>query len=161
MRQYSHYFWHHTLHICIFVVTPNVSMISHTLYVGHHMYYTYITICTTYGITPTFYDITVLYLCDYTHSMYDITPAVCVASYTLYEASHPHFMTSHYIIYDSTFTVFLTSLPQHCIHCICVITTTLVMISDQHFAWYHTHFMYGTLWTLHILSSTLYELTQL
>ena len=102
-----------------------------------------------------------VFRCYHTLCMYDITPAVCVASYTLYEASHPHFMSSHHIIYDSTFTVFLTSLPQHWIHCICVITTTLVMIADQHFAWYHTHFMYDVFWTLPIVTSTLYELTPL
>ena len=29
----------------------------------------------------------------HTHSLYDITLAICVASFALYKTSHPHFMT--------------------------------------------------------------------
>ena len=32
LRQYNHYIWHHTLHVCVCVITLTVSMIKHTLY---------------------------------------------------------------------------------------------------------------------------------
>ena len=65
-----------------------------------------------------------------------------MTSHALY--SWPH---SHYI--------------WQCIHRICVITTTLLMISDQQFVWHHPLFMYDIWCTIHIVTSTLYTLTPL
>ena len=61
LRRYNHYIWPHTLHICIYVITPTLSEIQHTLYVWYHTYYMYGTICSIYEITPMLYDITALY----------------------------------------------------------------------------------------------------
>ena len=61
LRQYNRYMWNHKIHVCIFVITQTVSMISHTLYLWHGTYYIYGTLCTVHGISPMIYDITTLY----------------------------------------------------------------------------------------------------
>ena len=45
--------------------------------------------------------------------MYDITPTLCIISYTLYKAPRPHFMPSHQIIYEITCPMFMTSLTLY------------------------------------------------
>ena len=37
LSQCKHYTWHHTLHVCVCVITPTISMIKHTLYLWHHV----------------------------------------------------------------------------------------------------------------------------
>ena len=49
----------------------------------------------------------------HTLCMDDITHTICITSYTLHKSSHPHFMTSHHIIYDITCTVFMKSFPLY------------------------------------------------
>ena len=64
------------------------------------------------------------------------------------------FMTSHalYLWYHSHYI-------WHWIHHICVTTTILLMISDQLYVSHHTHFMYAILWTVHNITSTLFDFT--
>ena len=63
-------------------------------------------------------------------------------------------MTSH-VLYSSHH-------PQYIwngLYCICVIKTNLMMDSDQLYVWHHTHFTYAIVWTLHNITSTLYDFT--
>ena len=71
--------------------------------------------CSKRGISQEIYtcDITATNRCHHTHSidnithtLYDITLAICVASFALYKTSHPRFMTSRYHCYDITPTIF-------------------------------------------------------
>ena len=86
-------------HPCIDDITPTVFMRSHPMYMTTS-YPLYITtyaldmwhhshcICVSHQLFPWYHT-----LC-----MYNITPTMCLTSYTLYKASRPHFMTSHHII---------------------------------------------------------------
>ena len=91
--------------------------------------------------------------------MQDITPTICIISYTLYKALPPHFMTSQHIIYDITCTVYMTSPPLYlkCLPPYLCHHKTLLMFSEQLYVWYHTHFTYASLCILHNLTSTLYD----
>ena len=159
MRQYSHCIWHHTLHICICVFKPNVSMISHTLYAGHHMYYTYGTICTIYGITPKLYDITMLYLCDHTDCMDDMTHTVCRTSHVLnvwqnmhYMWHHTHALWHHILLFMTSKLLYLTSQPLYltahqrylCHHPLIIdhITPILCKISQPKYVWHHRNYIW-------------------
>ena len=42
----------------------------------------------------------------HTHSLYDITLSICVASFALYKTSHPHFMNSNHRVYVIIPTIF-------------------------------------------------------
>ena len=63
-------------------------------------------------------------------------------SHALYSWHH-----SHHILY--------------CIHCICVITTPLFMISGQLYVSCPTHYIYDILCTIHSVISMLYDFTPL
>ena len=74
----------------------------------------------------------------------------CLISYTLYKASHPHFLTTHHIIYDITCTVLLTLLPRyltlhprylcHHNHFIYDLWPTVCMISHLIYVWHLMHY---------------------
>ena len=57
---HSHYAWHYTQ--CISDITHNIPILWKGVNVCHHSLYKYDTICTTYDITSTLYNITTLYL---------------------------------------------------------------------------------------------------
>ena len=61
-----------------------------------------------------------LYRKHHTHSLYDITLAICVATFALYKTSYPHFMTSNHHFYyttPSTFDIMSTvSVPSHALY---------------------------------------------
>ena len=59
---HSHYAWHYIQ--CIFDITDNVKILCKEMNVCHHILYMFDTICTTYDITSTLYDITPLYICQ-------------------------------------------------------------------------------------------------
>ena len=110
----------------------------------------------------------------HTICIYDITPTMCIISYTLYKASHPHFMTSHHIMHDITCTVFMTSLPLYltlhplyrCLQtqCIsyttptlCMTSHTLCMTSQSVCMTSHEHFMTSYLYRYDITSIYLWH----
>ena len=64
-----------------------------------------------------------------TLSFYDIILAIFVVSFALYNASHPHFLSSHHHFEDITPTIL-------------DIVSTVSVSSNQLYPWYHSHFMY-------------------
>ena len=70
-----------------------------------------------------------LYRQHHTHSLFDITLAICVASFALYKSSHPHFLTSNHHFEDIIPTIL-------------DIMSTVSGSSHQIYRWYHSHYMY-------------------
>ena len=70
-----------------------------------------------------------LYWQHHTHSFYDITLTICVASCALYKTSHSHFWTSNHHLEDITPTIL-------------DIVSTVSVSSHQLYRWYHSHYMY-------------------
>ena len=62
--------------------------------------------------------------------------------HVLYSSHHPHYIWNG-------------------LYLICVITTTLLLVSDQLYVWHHNHFTFAILCTLHNVTSTLYDFTPL
>ena len=78
---HSHYDWHYIQ--CILDITHNVLILWKEMNVCHHSMYLYDTICTTYDITSTLYEITPLYdvkstMSKSTSSLSDLTSTVSV-----------------------------------------------------------------------------------
>ena len=102
----------------VFDIIPTVSVPSRPLYWWYHTNWIFEISSAIYDdIISIVYDITATE-CVSSHPpfqryntlcMQDITPTLCIKSYTLYKAPHPHFMTSHHTIYDIISTVFMTS----------------------------------------------------
>ena len=67
-----------------------------------------------------------LYRQHQTHTLYDITLAICFTSLALYKTSHPHFMTSNHRGYVITPTIL-------------DIMSTLSVLSHPLYWWYHTN----------------------
>ena len=167
---YQSYYICHRIH-CICVITSTLLMISHQLslwvlmrYIRrHHIHCLWHHIHYIFNITSTVSVSSHPHLRWYhTLCMYDITPPVFITPYTLYKASHPHFMTSH-IFYHITCTVLMTSLPciWHCIHSIDDLWPTACMIPHLLYVWHFMHYTYRhihALWTHPILVITLYPL---
>ena len=134
----SHHFYDITP--TIFDILSAVAVSSHPLYWWYHTNWIFEISSAMYeDIIFIVYDITAQNVCHHTHSFNGITTFVCrisqplyIISYTLYKAPRPHhttlFMRSHALCSW-----------HHChyiwndIHCICVITSTPVMVSDQLF----------------------------
>ena len=142
----------------IFDMLSTVSVSSHPLYWWYHTNWIFEISSAIYDdIISIVYDITATesvsshphFWWYHTLCMYDITPNICITSYTLYNASQPHFMTSHHIIYDITCTVFMTSLtlyltlhPQylcHHNHSIDDLRQTVCMTSHPFCVWHLMH----------------------
>ena len=134
--------WHHTHLLCdiictIYNITPNPPFIPllylwhHNLYiwnfiqyVGQHIHYNETSQPPSVSTDP-------LYRQHHTHSLYDITLAICVASFALHKTSHPQFMNSNHSIMASH-PLYLISCPLylcHHIHCIDIITPTVFLTS--------------------------------
>ena len=109
--------WPHTHLLCdimctIYNVTssPYVITLLHllhqNLYIWNHIRY----VGNIYTIHETSQPLSVsshpLYRKHHTHSLYDITLSICVASFALYKTSPPHFMTSNHRVYIITPTIF-------------------------------------------------------
>ena len=169
LRHYNHYIWNHKLHMCICVITHNVSMILDTLYLWHGTYYIYGPICTVCDFSPSIYDITTLYplhqsiishikliiSCststvslsshpDYwsynPHCMYDNTGTICVTSYE-YIWHHIHSLTYHTMLWHShtLYSCHHTQDACHHIHCSWAITYSVLIIAHVQYVWYQTH----------------------
>ena len=95
-----------------------------------------------------------LYRQHHTHSFYDITLAISVTSFALYKTSQPHFLISNHHLEDITPTIIDS------VHCICVITPTLSMISKPQYVWYHILYMWDILSTIFMTSYPLCMTTQ-
>ena len=132
--------------------TPTYSVTSYALYrsshpilmSSHYCTYdiktsTYVTTSSMYGNIYTIHETSQplsvsshpLYRQHHTHSLYDITLAMCVASVALYKTSHPHFMTSDHRVFLITPTI-LDSCPLylcHHLHCTDDITPTVSLRS--------------------------------
>ena len=116
----SYYFYDITPTILDIVSTESVS--SHAHYWWYHTTWIFEISSAIYDdIISIVYDITATE-CVSSHPHFqryntlcikDITPTICIISYTLYKAPHPHFMTSHHIFYEITCTVFMTSPPLY------------------------------------------------
>ena len=70
-----------------------------------------------------------LYRQHQTHSFYNITLAICVATFALYKTSQPHFLTSSHSFEDITPTLL-------------DIVSTVSVSSQQIYQYYHSHYMY-------------------
>ena len=108
-------------------ITPTFCVTSYALYITSHPVLVSSHYCT-YDIKPSIYETTssmwgniytihetsqplsvsshALYRQHHTHSLYDITLSICVASFALYKTSHPQFMTSNHRVYVITPTIF-------------------------------------------------------
>ena len=70
-----------------------------------------------------------LYRQHHTHSFYDFTLSICVASFALYKTSQPQFLTSNHHFEDITPTIL-------------DIVSTVSVSSHQLCRWYHSPYMY-------------------
>ena len=79
------------------------------------------------------------YLCPDTHCMDNITPTLCMTSHSPDVWHCLHYTRHHILTLWPQTTVFMSShqLYLHCAHCICVITSTLLMISHKLYFWDH------------------------
>ena len=142
------------LHPLLNDITPSFCVTSYALYRTSHAILMSLQYCS-YDITASIYETTSSmrgniytihetsqplsvsshpkYRLHHTHSLYDITLTICVASFALYKTSHAHFMTSNHRVYVITPTIF----DMVSTVCGCAITSTLLMISHQLYFWDH------------------------
>ena len=143
-QRHIHSLWLQT--IVVITLHPLHSW-HHTPYIGHH----------THAIQTLYLPSDPLYLTlhslsshpkyrqHHTHPLYDITLPICVATFALYKSSLPHSMTSNhhvYVITAPTFDIVSTL-------CGCVITSTLLMVSNQLYFW--DHIRYGSQYHIHCI----------
>ena len=126
-------YWYHTKSIyeisysiyvdIIFIVYNNIFTIFF-----HHSHYT----CVSHPLFPWYHTICI----------YDIAHTICLSSDTLYNVSHPPFMTSLHIIYDIKCTVFMLSLPRY--------LSTVSVSWQSHYIWSLNNCMYDITPTLYM-----------
>ena len=88
-----------------------------------------------------------MYREHHTHSLYDITLAICVASFALYETSHPHFLTSNHRVYVITPTIL-------------DMVSTVPVSPHPLYWWYHTNCISAIISAkIHSIISILYDIT--
>ena len=124
-------------------ITPTFSVTSYALYITSDSILK-LSHYSTYAITTSIYEtissihetsqpLSVsaqpLYRQQHTHSLYDITLEICVASFALYKTSHPQFMTSNQRVYVITPTIF-------------DIVYTVSVLSHPLYWWYHSNCIY-------------------
>ena len=83
-----------------------------------------------------------LYRQHHTHSFYDITLAISVASFALYKTPHPHFWISNHHFENITPTIL------DIVSTVSFITPTLSMISQPLYVWYHILYIWEILSTI-------------
>ena len=141
-------FWdHHTHYIrhrvhCIWVITPNVSMISQPLSVWYHIQYMWDILST---IFMTSYP-----LCMTSQACVLITPhSASVWHHLCYRRRHIHSSTPSHNLYDFTSTSGMTSqslyLTSHQLYlCHHKLSTDM----KPTFVWHHTHYMCDIIYTI-------------
>ena len=133
----AHLIWHHTHLLCdiiwtLFNIKPNPYVITllylwhHSLYIWNHIQYEDKIYTQHVTSQPLSVSSNILYRQHHTHSFYNITLAICVATFALYKISQPHFLTSSNLFEDITRTL------------LDIVST--VSVSSQPLHWYHTHF---------------------
>ena len=141
---YSCYHFHDIYHWIqsIWVLTTPLSMISEWLYVWHHTYFIYDTLCTIHKVTSTLWVHTIL----------------VTTSHLLHSWHHTHYIWYHThdntkvlsaispSISDTTSTVSVSSNPGYQLH----FTHSLYVI---------THYMYDITFSIHDITWTLYDIT--
>ena len=128
------------------------------------------------------------YLCHHrlcwwsqTNCMYDITSTLRMPSYALYTTSHPLFKTSYHCSYHITSTAFMTSHTRYGITHMAI--QTLYLPSDPLYltlhplylchqprvsiiphplsVWHHTHYMCDIIFSMHAITTTVYDIIPL
>ena len=118
----------------VYVMTPTLSKTLHQLckslqveYVCHHMHYTH-----------------------HIHTVYDITHSIFMTSYPMYMKPPILLSWQH-----NDYPWYLTHSIWPHLHCICVITPTLLMISQPVYVWYHIRYLCDIWYTVFMTSSSL------
>ena len=116
-----------------------------------------------------------LYSQHHSHSLYDITLAICVASFALYKTSHAHFMTSDHRVFVTTPTIFdivstvsVSSPPLYWwYHTNCISEITSAIIHDiltilylmAATVWHHNHCIHDIRFPTYDITSTVYDIS--
>ena len=113
----------------LYVKPHPVCRATYTLYMRHHSHY----------------------LCPHTHSIDNITPNFCMTSLSLYMRHRLHYTRHHILILWCKNNVFMSSHPLYLTscHCICVTTSTGLMISHPLYFW--DHILYNSWHHIHCI----------
>ena len=154
----------HTIYHITHMTTQKIHLPSHPLYLTlHPLYLCHQTQCINW----------------ITHTLSMSLHTICMTSHSLCLRSHEHLMTSHLYRYDITWSIFMTSYPIYMIssilfhenkmtipgisptvfdsHCICVVTPTLSMPSQQLWKSSQLH-MYDLIHTIQHIRHRLYDI---
>ena len=101
-------------------------------------------------------------LCHHNHWIDNITPTLFITSHSPYVWHRLHYTTHHILNFDlkPPFWGHHTHYIRHRVHYICVITTTLSIISQPLCVWYHIQYMWNILSTILMTSFKLCMTTQ-
>ena len=116
-----------------------------------------------------------LYRQHHTHTLDDITLAICFASWALYKTSHPYFMTSDHRVYvitptllDIMSTLSVSSHPLYWWHhtnCISEITSTIfhdiisIVYDMAATVWHHNHCIHDIRFPTYDITSRVYVIS--
>ena len=104
-----------------------------------------------------------LYRQHHTHSFYDITLAIYVASCALYKTSHPHIFTSNHHFEDIIPTILdimsIVSVSSHQLYH--DITATICMISHPEYVRHSVHYIYDIIPTMYDITTLCVDYTTL
>ena len=113
----------HPLYLCHYNFSTDIT----PTFVWHHTHYMCDIICTIYNIISSAYVITVLYLWE--HNL-DIRNHI---QYAVQNIHYPSDITVSSLCHHTHYI-------WHRVHCICVITFTVLMISQKLYFWDHIHY---------------------
>ena len=135
-------------------IKPNICMTSHDS-IWHHTHS---------------YKITILYSWLHIHSIHDSTPTLYDITYSILAISQPLYLDKTPPMFMTSYSVCMTSHMVyawwynhgiwHHTHCVCVISSTWLMISQTMYVWNHTHCMLDTIGTIYDITSSLDDIIQ-